>query len=160
MVATADLCDRFPDARVAEPILRDFGGSITFSGSIATVRVFEDNVLVRAALEQPGNGQVLVIDGGGSLRCALVGDQIAGLAHSNGWSGLVVHGCIRDSDALALVPIGVKALETHPRKSQKRGDGERDVPVTFAGLTFGPGDVLFADEDGLVVLDGARIADI
>jgi regulator of ribonuclease activity A len=158
LVPTADLCDRFPEARVAEPLLRDFGGSTAFSGTIATVRVFEDNVLVRSSLERPGNGRVLVVDGGGSLRCALVGDQIAGLARTNGWSGLVVHGCIRDTDAIAQVPLGLKALATNPRQSQKRGEGERDVPVTFAGITFEPGDVLFADADGVVVLDEASVA--
>lgn len=143
---------------MAEPILRDFGSSTAFSGSVATVRVFEDNVLVRSALEQPGDGRVLVIDGGGSLRCALVGDQIAGLARKNGWSGLVIHGCIRDAEAIAQIRIGVKALATNPRKSQKRGEGERDVPVTFAGITFEPGDALFADADGVVLLDEASVA--
>jgi regulator of ribonuclease activity A len=117
--------------------------------------VYEDNVLVRAALEQPGEGRVLVIDGGGSRACALAGDQIAALALTNGWAGLVINGCVRDIDAIGRTPLGVKALAANPRKSQKRGEGDRDVPVTFAGVTFEPGDVLFADADGVVVLDAA-----
>jgi regulator of ribonuclease activity A len=154
-VPTADLCDRFPSARVAEPIFRDFGGETAFAGAVETLRVFEDNVLVRAALERPGRGRVLVIDGGGSRACALAGDQIATLALTNGWAGLVINGCVRDIDAIARTPVGVKALAANPRKSQKRGDGDRDVAVTFAGITFEPGDVLFADADGIVVLDVA-----
>jgi len=150
--STADLCDQHADAvLVAEPIFADYGGARAFGGPIATVGVYEDNVLVRAALEQPGAGRVLVIEGGGSLRCALVGDQLAALAHANGWAGVVVHGCIRDSRAVAEIPIGVKALNTNPRKSAKRGAGERDVPVLFAGVTFNPGHYLYADEDGVIV---------
>jgi regulator of ribonuclease activity A len=118
------------------------------------VNVYEDNVLVRAALEQPGDGRVLVVQGSGSLRCALLGDQLAALAHANGWAGVVVHGCIRDSRAIAEIPIGVKALGANPRKSAKLGAGERDVPVTFAGLEFHPGHYLYADEDGIAVCEG------
>ena len=104
-----------------------------------------------AALEKPGEGRILVVDGGGWLRCALVGDVLAGLAHRNGWAGLVVYGCIRDSEAIASVAIGVKALGTHPRKSAKKGAGDRDIPVTFSGVTFAPGDHVYADRDGIVV---------
>jgi len=154
-VSTADLCDKYGDAvLVAEPVFADYGGARAFWGPIATVSVYEDNVLVRAALEQPGDGRILVVQGGGSLRCALLGDQLAALAHANGWAGVVVHGCIRDSRAIAEIPIGVKALGANPRKSAKLGAGERDVPVTFAGLAFHPGHYLYADEDGIVVSEG------
>jgi regulator of ribonuclease activity A len=151
-ISTADLCDQQGDAvDVAEPIFTSYGGAPAFGGPIATVSVYEDNVLVRAALEQAGEGRVLVVEGGGSLRCALVGDQIAVLAHTNGWAGIVVHGCVRDSHALREIPIGIKALNTNPRKSTKRGAGEREVPVRFAGISFQPGHYLYADADGLIV---------
>jgi len=150
--ATADLCDELgPRARVAEPLFRDFGGERSFHGPVATVRVFEDNVLVRAALSEAGRGRILVVDGAGSVRCALVGDMLARLAHENGWAGLVVNGAIRDSDEIPSVPIGLKALATSPRRSEKRG--ERDVPISFAGVTFEPGQPLYADPDGIVVVD-------
>ncbi len=150
--ATTDLCDEFgAEVRVAEPLFRDWGGSASFAGPIETLRVFEDNALVRAALEAPGHGRVLVVDGGGSLRTALVGGNLAALAHRNGWAGIVVHGCIRDAAELAGIPVGVKALHASPRKSAKAGVGERGVPVTFAGITFEPGAHLYADGDGIVV---------
>ena len=153
-IKTADLCDQFEaDVRVAAPIFRVFGGAESFGGRISTVQVFEDNVLVRAALETPGHGRVLVVQGGGSLRCALVGDVLAALGHQNGWAGIVVHGCIRDSRAIARIPIGVRALATNPLRSAKRGAGERDVPVTFADVTFMPGHYLYADADGIVVAE-------
>jgi regulator of ribonuclease activity A len=136
---------------VAEPGFRDFGGRLTFGGRIRTVRAPEDNTLVRQALEEPGQGQVLVVDGGGSRRCALVGDQLAALAEKNGWAGIVVHGCIRDSEEVRRTAIGVKALGTHPRKSGKRGEGERELDVSFAGVTFKTGHHLYADADGIVV---------
>jgi regulator of ribonuclease activity A len=152
--ATADLCDEFgAEVRVAEPLFRDWGGASSFAGPIQTLRVFEDNALVRAELETPGRGRVLVVDGGGSLRRALVGGNLAALAHRNGWSGIVVHGCIRDAAEVAGTPLGVKALNTIPRKSATAGVGERGVPVTFAGVTFVPGAHLYADRDGIVVAD-------
>ena len=149
---TADLCDQLGDAAaVADPVLANYGGMSAFGGQIATVKVFEDNSLVRAALETPGFGRVLVIDGGGSLRCALVGDQLAVLGVKHGWAGIVVYGCIRDSQAIAELDIGVQALGTHPRRSIKKGEGAADIPVTFAGITFRPGAWLYADDDGLIV---------
>ena len=152
MPKTADLCDQFSDEiEVAQPGLGDFGGRTEFAGPIRTVRAFEDNSLVRAALEQPGEGSVLVIDGGGSLRCAMLGDQLAALAEKNGWSGVVVNGCVRDTAALAQTAIGIKALAAHPQKSVKRGEGQCDVPVRFAGVRFEPGAWLYADQDGLIV---------
>ena len=152
--ATADLCDEFgAEVRVAEPLFRDWGGVERFAGPIATLKVFEDNALVRQALEHPGEGRVLVVDGGGSLRTALVGGNLAARAHRNGWSGVVVFGGIRDAAELAATPVGVKALQAVPRKSAKDGSGERGIAVTFAGVTFAPGAWLYADRDGIVVAD-------
>jgi regulator of ribonuclease activity A len=150
--ATADLCDQHDDKiKVAEPIFRAYGAHAAFAGRIATVKIFEDNVLVRHALAEKGDGRVLVIDGGGSLRCALVGDQLAVLARDNEWTGIVVYGCIRDSAAINELPIGVRALATHPLKSIKKGAGDRNIAVTFAGVTFVPGHYLYADADGVIV---------
>jgi len=152
--ATADLCDQFgAEIRVTEPVFHDWGGTSSFAGPIETLRVFEDNGLVRQALETAGQGRVLVVDGGGSLRRALVGGNLASLAHRNGWSGIVVHGCIRDTAELAATPVGVKALAAIPRKPANAGAGERGVPVAFAGVTFAPGAWLYADRDGIVVAD-------
>lgn len=151
-VHTADLCDLHGDRlRVVDPLLRDFGGVRQFHGSIVTVRVFEDNVLVRALLETPGEDRVLVVDGGGSMRCALMGDRLAQLACDNGWRGVIVNGCIRDAAQVATLPLGVRALGTHPCKSGKAGHGQRDLPVHFAGVSFRPGEWVYADEDGIVV---------
>lgn len=151
--ATADLCDDLgPGASVAEPIFRDFGGKRGFHGPVSTVRVFEDNVLVREALGEDGRGRVLVVDGAGSVRCALLGDMLARMAQENGWAGIVVHGAIRDSEEISAIPIGLKALATCPRRSEKRGEGQRDAPVAFAGILFEPGQTLYADPDGIVVV--------
>jgi regulator of ribonuclease activity A len=152
--STADLCDQYEGkVSVAAPLFKCYGGAMAFCGPIATVKVHEDNVLVRAALSEPGDGRVLVVDGGGSLRCALVGDQLARLAQQNGWSGIVVNGCIRDAPAIGRVEIGIRALGTHPRKSAKKGAGERDTPLAFAGVNFTPGAQLYSDEDGIIVID-------
>ncbi|MDY6956060.1 MAG: ribonuclease E activity regulator RraA [Pseudomonadota bacterium] len=152
--ATTDLTDAHPEAfQVAEPIFRDFGGRLAFHGPMVTLKLFEDNALVRGTLGTPGEGRVLVVDGGGSLRCALLGDQLAELAVQNAWAGVVVYGCIRDSEAIGGLPLGVKALATHPLKSIKRGEGQRDIPVRFAGIQFRPGAWLYADGDGLILSD-------
>jgi regulator of ribonuclease activity A len=154
---TADLCDEMGDGvRVAEPVFRDYGAVRSFSGEIDTLRIFEDNALVRSTLETPGRGRVLVIDGGGSVRTALLGGQLAALAAENGWSGVVIYGAVRDVPELRNAKIGIKALAAAPRRSAKQGKGARGVPVTFAGLEFRPGDRLWGDEDGLLVADGAR----
>ena len=151
-VATADLIDQHGDAlQSCDLQFRQFGGRRRFSGRIRTVRCHQDNVLVRRVLSEPGAGQVLVVDGGGSLHTALVGDLVAGLAQGNGWAGLVVHGAVRDVVALAELDIGVKALGTNPRRSAKEGVGEIDVPVSFGGARFEPGAHLYSDEDGIVV---------
>ncbi len=151
-IATADLCDTHSDRlQIARPEFRISGGRRRFGGRIHTVQVFKDNVLVRRQLEKAVSDAVLVIDGGGSLECALVGDILAGLALQNGWQGIVVNGCIRDAAAIAELSIGIRALHTHPLKSGKKGVGQEDLPVTFAGVTFRPGEYLYADEDGMVV---------
>ena len=154
ILLTTDISDELgDDAQVADPVFRDFGARAIFDGPISTVKCHEDNSLVRQALEEPGNGRVLVVDGGASMRCALFGDMLATLAEDNDWAALVVNGCIRDSAEISTINIGVKALATHPRKSVKRGVGERDVAVHFAGITFHPGAYLYADEDGIVVTE-------
>lgn len=151
-LSTADLYDAHEDlVQVAEPLYFDYGGIKNFSGKVATVKVFDDNSLVRQALGEPGEGRVLLVDGGGSLRCALLGDTLASLAISNGWVGMLVHGCVRDSAVLSQLPLGIKALGVNPRRSVKRGDGERGVLVILAGITVHDGDWLYADEDGVLI---------
>ncbi|MGK5497407.1 ribonuclease E activity regulator RraA [Streptomyces sp. URMC 125] len=152
-VPTADLVDQYgTDLRVCDLQFHRFGGHRGFAGPVRTVSCHEDNGLLRCLLRTPGDGAVLVVDGGGSLRTALVGDLIAGAAQDNGWAGLVLHGAIRDSAALAGLHIGIKALGTIPRKSAKDSAGAVDVPVTFGGVTFRPGDILHADDDGIALL--------
>jgi regulator of ribonuclease activity A len=160
MTPTPDLCDRLGDrVAVAEPVFRDFGGRPAFAGEIETVRVFEDNALVRGILEGEGRGRVLVVDGGGSRRCALVGGRLAALAATNGWSGIVVNGCVRDVGELGAAAVGVKALAACPKPPSKAGSGERSVPVSFAGITFTPGHQIWGDQDGLVVGEPGLSAD-
>jgi regulator of ribonuclease activity A len=150
--ATTDLSDAHPEAQVCEPIFGDFGGRLAFHGPIKTLKVFEDNALVRSTLETPGEGRVLVVDGGGSMRCALVGGNLGQLGVKNGWAGIVVYGYIRDSEEIAGQDIGVKAMGTHPRKSEKGlHSAHADKVVNFAGVTFRPGAWLYADADGIVV---------
>jgi len=154
---TADLLDahesRLNDGtlHVVAPMFRSYGGRRAFHGRIATLKLFEDNSLVRKALAEPADGRVLVVDGGGSLRCALVGDQLAQLGVDNRWAGILVYGCIRDSRAISAMDIGVFALNTHPQKSVKKNAGDSNIPVTFGGVTFVPGQYLYADEDGVIV---------
>lgn len=154
---TCDICDGNEDKlasgalTVLPPVFQKFGKKAKFSGPAATLKVFEDNVLVRAALETPGNGRVLVIDGGGSLRCALVGGNLGVLAEKNGWAGIIVNGCIRDSEEINACDIGVRALATHPQRSVRKGVGERDLRVSIAGVAISPGDWIYADADGVLV---------
>lgn len=151
-ISTADLCDNHGDELlVARPVFRSFGGFHAFHGPVRTVQVLDDNTLVRQALEQPAEGSVLVVDGGGSMNCALLGDRLAAMAVEHGWRGVVVNGCIRDSAELAALPLGVLALAAHPRKSRKQGRGRADVIVAIAGISIAPGNYLYADEDGLIV---------
>ena len=150
---TADLVDDiYPDVRSCDLQLRNYGARTMFAGRITTVRCFEDNALLKSILSEPGDGGVLVVDGAGSLHSALVGDLIAGLGVTNGWAGVIVHGAVRDSVALGALDIGIKALGTNPHKSTKTGEGDRDVAVTFGGVTFTPGEIAYSDEDGIVVV--------
>lgn len=155
--ATTDLCDdhaaMLEDGRLAvlPPIFQHYGRHRKFFGRVTTLKVHEDNALVRATLEAPGNGNVLVIDGGGSLRRALVGGQLALLAQDQGWAGIVVHGCVRDTEEINACEIGVRALAAHPQKSGKKGTGERNVRVDIGGVPVSPGDWIYADADGVVV---------
>jgi len=151
---TADLCDAHSHEehfQIAEPIFKPYGANPAFCGQITTVKVFEDNVLVKKILEEKVQNRVLVIDGGGSHRCALVGDNLAKTAVGNGWQGIVVYGCIRDSAIINQLPIGIRALHTHPLKSHKKDHGERDVLITFAGVNFKQNHFLYADSDGIIV---------
>ncbi len=149
---TADLCDEYSaQLQIAEPGLNDFGGNVVFSGPIATVKCFEDNSRVRERLSQPGEGRVLVVDAGGSRRCAMLGDILAQKGVDNGWAGVVMYGLIRDSDDISRMPIGVKALGTYPLKSEKKNIGDIDVPVRFMGVIYNPGAYLYADHDGIIV---------
>jgi regulator of ribonuclease activity A len=154
--ATTDLCDEHPEIQVCAPVFQAFGGRTAFSGPITTLKVFEDNTLVREAVGRAGEGRVLVVDGGGSLRCSLFGGNLAVSAAENGWAGVVVHGCVRDVEELAAQPVGVRALAVFPRKSE-RGlhSGQTGLPVIFAGVTFREGAWLCADRDGVVVLPEA-----
>ena len=148
---TPDLCDDHPDVLVVDPVFRSYGGRAAFHGRIVTIYCFEDNSRVRELANAPGEGRVIVVDGGGSVRRALLGDQIAAAAACNGWSGLLIHGAVRDVDALAETDLGVQALASHPMKTDKRGLGDVDVAVTFAGVTFVPGEWLYADRNGVIV---------
>ena len=161
MPATTDLCDANEQLladgslRVLAPLFRSWGGRAAFAGPVSTLRCFEDNSLVRTALEEPGRGRVLVVDGGGSLRCALLGGNLAQLAEKNGWVGVVVNGCVRDADEIDACAIGVRALAAHPRKSDKRGIGQREVVLEFAGARIAPGQWCYADRDGVLISDQA-----
>jgi regulator of ribonuclease activity A len=155
--STCDLCDIHRNDtsgafRVLPPVFRDFGGRPTFQGLVQTVRCFEDNSLVKAAVETPGGGKVLVVDGGSSMRHALVGGNLAAAAARNGWAGIVVDGCIRDVAELRAADVGIRALASMPLPTEKRNEGQRDVPVRLHGVPVRPGEWLVADEDGIVVL--------
>ena len=153
LISVADLCDEHEGTiEVCETQFRDLGGKTAFSGPIRTVRCHEDYSLVKATLAEPGEGCVLVVDGGGSLHRALVGDMLAADGVKNGWAGVVVFGAVRDAVVLGTLDIGIKALGTNPMRSVKRGEGVVDTPVAFGGVVFLPGDMLYADEDGIAVL--------
>lgn len=161
--ATCDICDANEDKiaagtlAVLPPVFKSFGKRSAFAGPARTLKVFEDNVLVRAALETPGEGHVLVVDGGGSLRCALVGGNLGVLAEKNGWAGILVNGCIRDSEEINACDIGVRALATHPQRSIRKGVGDKDIQVSITGVAVKPGDWIYADADGVLV-SAAKLA--
>ena len=149
---TADLSDDHEDSvQVCAPLFRDYGGRTKFSGTIVTVKCFEDNSKVRDTLSETGDGKVLVVDAGGSQRCAMLGDILTDLGVKNDWAGVIMYGLIRDSHDISKMPIGVKALGTFPLKSEKKNIGDIDIPVCFMGVTFLPGDYLYADHDGIIV---------
>ena len=151
-IKTTDICDEFAgNVQVCEPMFTSFGAVESFRGAISTVRVHEDNVLVRDALEEVAPGHVLVVDGGGSMRCALVGDKLAGIAASRGLVGIIVNGCVRDARELAGIQVGVFALASHPLRSRKEGVGSKDVTVEFGGVTWTPDHYVYADEDGIIL---------
>lgn len=153
---TCDLCDDNPEVvRVCEPMFAGFGGRSAFGGEIVTVKCFEDNSRVKELLATPGKGKVLVVDGGGSLRCALLGDMIGESAVQNGWEGVIVYGCVRDVDALGELDLGVQAVASIPLKSVRKGVGETNLPVTFGGVTFNPGEFVYADNNGVIVASKA-----
>ena len=150
-IFTPDLCDAHPDlVRVVAPMFKNYGGCKAFGGPIVTVKCFEDNSVVKQQVAEPGDGRAMVVDGGGSLRCALLGDLMATKAMENHWAGLIIYGCIRDVDEIARMEIGVQALDTIPVKSIRKGVGELNVPVTFGGVTFQPGEYLYADNNGVI----------
>ena len=158
--ATCDLCDAHKTDtsgafRVLPPVLRDFGAVLHFAGSVSTVKCFEDNSLVKAAVDSPGLGRVLVVDGGGSLRRALLGGNLGAAAAKNGWAGVVIDGCVRDVAELAASQVGIRALASMPLPTEKRNEGQRDVAVQVQGVWVRPGDWLCADADGIVVMPSA-----
>lgn len=149
---TTDLYDEYLEAlQVAAPIFRDFGGRIKFCGQIVTLQAVDDNSFLKQSFEQDGTGKVLVVDASASMQCAMMGDMMAALGAGNGWQGVIINGCIRDSADVAKVSFGVKALATIPRKTTKRNQGVLNIPVHFADVTFNPGEYIYADEDGIVI---------
>ena len=151
---TADICDHHVHGlQIAEPLFRTYTGVQRFSGQITTVKVFEDNHLISSVLNQPGLGRVLVVDGGGSKRCALIDAQLAGLAVANQWQGILVYGCVRHAERLSSLPIGLLALNVHPMLAAKHDKGERDILITFAGVNFKKDHYLYADNDGILVAE-------
>lgn len=153
---TCDLSDAYPDiTRVVEPIFTNYGGRSAFGGEILTIKCHEDNSLVKEHVGNPGHGRVMVVDGGGSLRCALLGDMLAAAAMKNGWAGIIIYGCIRDVDDIRKMDLGVQALRTIPVKSNRQGRGDLNIPVTFGGVTFHPGEFVYADNNGIIVANQA-----
>ena len=149
---TPDLCDENPEIiSVLSPMLRNYGGHKAFHGEIVTVKCFEDNPVVKEQASEAGNGRVMVVDGGGSTRCALLGDLIAEKAYENGWAGFVIYGCIRDVDAIASLNLGVQALNSIPIKSVRKGRGDLNINITFGGVTFKPGHFIYADNNGVII---------
>lgn len=157
-ISTPDLCDQHGDAvRVADPVFRHFGGRKQFGGQVVTIKCFEDNSLVAKAVSTAGDGGVLVVDGGGSCRRSLLGDNLASQAVQYGWSGIVIFGALRDVEELATLPLGILALASVPRKTEKRGEGQTGIPVSLAGVTIQPGEYVYADESGLIVAESKLI---
>ena len=151
-LSVPDICDDFFDEiQVLEPLFSDYGGMHKFCGEIVTLKCFEDNSLVRDLVRSEGRGRVIVVDGGGSLRRAMLGDLLAAKAAENGWQGLLINGCVRDVEILETIELGVKALNCYPVKTDKRGEGQLDIPVSFAGARIEPGQFLYADTNGVII---------
>lgn len=149
---TPDICDEYADElQVLEPLFTDYGGRRKFCGEVVTIKCFEDNSRVKESLATDGRDKVLVVDGSGSPGCALLGDMLAAMAAQNSWQGLIINGCVRDVEILKHIDIGVRALNCHPLKSDKRNEGQLNIPVHFAGVSFKPGQYLYADENGIIV---------
>lgn len=158
MISTPDLCDSHEtEVAVLEPLFANYGGREAFGGEVVTVKCFEDNSLVKEQLAGAGNGRILVVDGGGSLRRALLGDMIAESAVRNGWAGVVIYGAVRDVDAIAGLDLGVQALGAAPLKTEKRGIGDLNIPVRFAGVEIRPGSYVYADNNGIIVSSRALL---
>ena len=152
MKSTPDLCDQYPElVQAVEPMFSNFGGRESFGGQVVTVKCFEDNSRVKELVSTPGEGRVMVVDAGGSMRRACLGDMLAEKASANGWSGIIIYGCVRDVDEIMATDIGVQALGVHPIKTDKKGIGEIDIAVTFGGVTFNSGDYVYADNNGIIV---------
>lgn len=156
--STCDLCDVHKNDssgafRVLPPLFHDYGGRVRFAGPVSTVQCLEDNSRVREAVNSPGNGRVLVVEGAGSLRRSLLGGNLAAATAANGWAGVVIHGAVRDKAELAACDVGIRAMALIPWPTDRQDQGLRDVPVQIAGQWIRPGDWLYADEDGIVLLD-------
>jgi len=149
---TPDLCDEFPElVHPVKPLFNSYGGNDHFCGEIVTVKCFEDNSKIKQLVATDGTNKVMVVDAGGSMRRACLGDMLAKLAITNGWQGLVIFGCVRDVDILATLPLGVKAIGVYPVKTDKMNHGDINIPVTFGGVTFTPGHYIYADNNGIII---------
>lgn len=158
LISTPDLCDQYEDdtqvdLQIVAPVFSHYSAKQAFCGSISTVQCFEDNSLVAQQVKSAGHGRVLVVDGDASMRCSLLGDQLAAAALKNGWAGIIINGCLRDVEIIAPMPIGIMAIASIPRKTVKAGKGSLDVTVTFAGAVFSPGHYVYADQTGILVSD-------
>jgi len=152
-----DLCDQYPEVEVLDLIFTNYGGKRAFGGEVVTVKCFEDNSMVKQLVDTDGSGKVMVVDGGGSLRAALLGDMLAEKALKNGWQGIIIYGCIRDIDVIQQLNLGVQALNIHPRKTLKRGIGDLNIDVTFAGVTIKPKMYIYADNNGIILSENKLI---
>lgn len=149
-----DICDdHLDELQVLDPVFNSYGGRRKFCGEVVTIRCFEDNSLVKSTLAENGSGKVLVVDGSGSMRCALLGDMLAAMAAENSWQGVLVNGCVRDVEILETIDLGVLALNRHPARSKKRGEGDLNLTVRFFGVSFRPGQYLYADANGVAVAE-------
>jgi regulator of ribonuclease activity A len=149
---TPDLCDEYPEqVRVLSPLLRQYGKRRSVGGEVVTIKCFEDNSRLKEQVAVPGMGRVLLVDGGGSLRCALLGDLLAAKAQESGWAGIIVYGCVRDVDVLAEMDLCIQALGSHPQKSTRRGEGQLNIPMQIGGVLIQPGEFLYADNNGVII---------